>query len=61
MKHITESKEAKEFLAKAGLEIKQDSCHNYITLVDVDGNELTMISESEFGVAAGIPGIYVEE
>ncbi len=35
MIHLTKSKEAQKFLDEAGLEIKQDSCHNYITLVDV--------------------------
>ncbi len=60
MKHINESKEAKEFLTNAGIKIKRKACHNCITPIDVDGNELTLIAESDVGIAAGIPGIYVE-
>lgn len=59
--HVTESKEAKEFLKSLGVKIDKSSAHNAITLVAKDGSKLTLWSEIDSGIAAGIPGIYVDE
>jgi len=60
MEHINGSKEAMDFFKDAGIEITKDSCHNVIVLKNAAGNVLTLTAESEYGLAAGIPGIYVE-
>ncbi len=60
-KHLTESKEAKEFFKELGIKIDKSSAHNAITLVRKDGKMLTLWAESDSPVAAGIPGIYVDE
>ena len=60
MKHVTESKEAKEFFKNAGLKISKDSAHNVIILKNENGEKLKLWAESEMNVAAGIPGIFVE-
>lgn len=59
MNHLLESKQAKEFLKNAGLKIDKSSAHNAVTLVDKDGNKLTLWAESQYSVAGGIPGIFV--
>ena len=61
MKHITESKEAKEFLKRAGLKISKDSVHNFVVLENKKGEKLKLWAESELNVAAGIPGIFIEK
>lgn len=61
-KHLTKSKEAKEFFKGLGVKIDKDSAHNAITLVSPDGKKLTLWAESIGGAFVdGIPGIYVDE
>jgi len=60
MEHLTKSKQAKEFLAKAGIEISPKSCYNSVTLVNVDGETLEIESDLLFGIT-GVPGLYVKE
>lgn len=60
--HLTESNEAKEFFAQAGITIDIDSAHNAVKLINVKtGESLTLWAESDHSVAAGIPGIYIDE
>lgn len=61
MKHIINSTEARAFFNLAGIEITNDSCHNAVTLKHASGFQLTMWAESDASVAAGIPGIYIDE
>lgn len=58
--HITDSKEAKEFFKSCGI-VMNKSFHNTITLKDKNtGNELELWAQSDSGVCAGIPGIFID-
>ena len=59
--HLTKSKEAKEFFKDANIKISKKSAHNTITLIAANGKKLTLWAESDSGIAAGIPGIYIDE
>ena len=60
--HINDSKQAKQFFASRGIEITKDTAHNAVHLKDtVTGTELVLWAESDMGVAAGIPGIFIDE
>jgi len=62
MKHILDSQEAREFFMDSDIEIHFDSCHNFLKLKHIiTGKTLEITAESDYGVASGIPGIYVEE
>lgn len=59
--HLTESKEAREFFDQVGISIDTDSAHNAIKMFNLKGDSLTLWAESDYSVAAGIPGIYIDE
>lgn len=60
--HINESKEAEDFLAQVGLKITKKSSHNAVTLKNVKtGEKLQLWAESDSSIAAGIPGIFIDE
>lgn len=60
--HINDSKVAKKFLADHGLKITKDTAHNAVHLEDkVTGKQLVMWAESDSNIAAGIPGIFIDE
>jgi hypothetical protein len=59
--HLNESKEAKAFFKNSKFAIKKDKTHNVVTIVRDDGEELQLWAESDSSVAAGIPGIFVDE
>lgn len=60
--HINDSKAAKKFLADHGLKIGKDSAHNAVYLEGkVTGERLVMWAESDSNIAAGIPGIFIDE
>lgn len=62
MIHVTESSKINSFFSRNNINISQDSSHNAITLVDdTTGETITLWAESNYSVASGIPGIYVEE
>lgn len=59
--HITDSKEAKQFFEDRGIYMMENSSHNAITLKDkTTGKELQLWAESDYSIAAGIPGIFIE-
>jgi hypothetical protein len=61
MIHIDESQKFANFLAGAGIRVL-NVCHNAIELENrANGERITLVAESDHGIAAGIPGIYVEE
>lgn len=59
MKTITESKRAKNFFKKVGLEIMKDSCFNVLFLKNTQTGEVLEITADVKGFN-NIPGIFVE-
>lgn len=60
--HVTESKEAKAFLKECGCYIMKKSSYNAVTIKHrASGKELQLWAESDSSVAAGIPGMFVDE
>jgi len=60
--HLTESKIAAEFLAKAGVSISNNSSLNAVSLIiDETGESLCIWAETFSNEGLNIPGLYVEE
>ena len=60
--HINDSKEAKKFLADHGLKITKKSAHNAVQIKSMlTGERLVMWAENDSNIAAGIPGIFIDE
>jgi hypothetical protein len=59
--HLNASQQAKAFFKNSKFAIKKDDTHNVVTIVRDDGEELQLWAESDSSVAAGIPGIFVDE
>lgn len=61
MKHILKSDQVVEFLKNSGIKIcKSKSCHNAITLKNINTNDtIELWADSDNSIAGGVPGIYV--
>ena len=65
LNHINDSEKFMKFLADSGITVINDDeeglAHNTIKLMNRNGDVIELWAESEYSVANGIPGIYIEE